>query len=155
KVSAASADESLPRWLLATVDFVNENTHPTRMPLVPEIQLRLAPDSILLWDKIERSFTGSRVGAPYWAFAWAGGQALARYILDNPDLVAGRRVLDIASGSGLVAIAAAKAGAKHVIANDVDLLAVVALSINADLNACQIEASAVDLLAEDCAFDPA
>ena len=155
RLSDASADKSLEPWLLAIVDFINENTQPARMPLLPEIELRLAPDSVLLWDKIERNFTGRRVGAPYWAFAWAGGQALARYILDHPDLVAGRRVLDIASGSGLVAIAAAKAGAKHVIANDVDLLSVVALSINAGVNNSPIEANSADLLADDSPLDPA
>jgi predicted nicotinamide N-methyase len=124
------------------------------MPLIPEIELRLAADSVLLWDKIERQFQAPGMGPPYWAFAWAGGQALARYILDNSHLVSGRRVIDIASGSGLVAIAAAMAGAKQVVANDVDMLSIVALSLNASINNSLIEANPADLLAQDSAFDP-
>jgi predicted nicotinamide N-methyase len=147
-------DASLPSWLRAMVEFVHDNTQPTGMPLVPEITLRLAFDSVILWDKIERQLDTSGAGPPYWAFAWAGGQALARHILDHPHLVAGRRVLDVASGSGLIALAAAKAGARHVIANDVDLLSIVALSLNAGVNECEIEANPTDLLAPDQTFDP-
>jgi predicted nicotinamide N-methyase len=155
RLHEAAASKALEPWLLAMVDFIEQNTERTRMPLLPEIELRLAADSVVLWDKIAQRFSNPRIGAPYWAFAWAAGQALARYILDNPHLVAGRRVLDVASGSGLVAIAAAMAGAKHVIANDVDLLSVVALSLNAGDNNSQIEASAANLIAHDSVFDPA
>ena len=84
---------------------------------------------------------------PYWAFAWAGGQALARYLLDNPALVAGRRVLDLGSGSGLVAIAAAKAGAARVLAADIDALALAAIGLNAAANAVTLDTTADDLLA--------
>ncbi|RZK80223.1 MAG: methyltransferase, partial [Methylobacterium sp.] len=88
---------------------------------------------------------------PFWAFAWAGGQALARYILDNPGLVAGRRVLDFASGSGLVAIAAARSGAEHVTASDLDPFAIPAIGLNAAANgvAERIEAVSRDLIGSD------
>ena len=89
-------------------------------PLVPEIKLHLASEVLPLWRKTEEELAEIGVPPPYWAFAWAGGQALARYVLDHPDLVAGKRVLDFGAGSGLVALAAAKAGAAHVIAADID-----------------------------------
>jgi predicted nicotinamide N-methyase len=136
----------LSPWLLAMAEFVLAETTPTRLPHVPEITLRLAEESVPLWDKIERN-PELRGGPPYWAFAWAAGLALARHVIDHPALVAGRRVLDLASGSGLVGIAAAQSGAAHVIANDVDPLAVIAIALNADLNGVAIEASGVDLLA--------
>lgn len=141
-------------WLAAMVDFFHEQTRPCRPPIVPDIELRLAVDSVPLWDRIEQEFKVPGAGPPYWAFAWAGGQALARHVLDHPGLVAGRRVLDLGSGSGVVAIAAAIAGAKHVIATDIDILAVIAMSLNADANGVEIEARKADLLAQNVAFDP-
>ncbi len=143
----------LSPWLRRMVDFVEAETTPTTLPHVPEIMLRLARESVPLWTRIEDD-PGLPHGPPYWAFAWAGGLALARHLLDHPALVAGRRVLDFASGSGLTAIAAAKRGAAHVRAADTDPLAVVALSLNADLNGVAIAATATDVLAER-AFDPA
>ncbi|HEY2135168.1 MAG TPA: hypothetical protein VGH49_04730, partial [Xanthobacteraceae bacterium] len=104
------APGELSPWLLAMSEFVVAETTPTVLPYVPEITLRLGVESVALWDKIERN-TELRGGPPYWAFAWAAGLALARHVLDHPALVAGRRVLDLASGSGLIAIAAAKRGA--------------------------------------------
>jgi predicted nicotinamide N-methyase len=148
------ASEELPPWLVAMAEFVLAETTPTPLPHVPEITLRLARESVPLWDKIERN-RALRGGAPYWGFAWAAGLALARHVLDHPRLVAGRRVLDLASGSGLIGIAAAKSGAAHVIANDVDPLAVVAISLNADANSVTVEASGADLLPPDSGFDPA
>jgi predicted nicotinamide N-methyase len=142
----------LPPWVHRLVDFVEAETRPITLPYVPEITLRLAPESVPLWTRIEDD-PGLPQGAPYWAFAWAGGLALARHVIDHPELVAGRRVLDFSSGSGLTAIGAAKSGAAHVIAADVDPLAVVALSLNADLNGVIVAATAVDLTAEG-AFDP-
>ena len=88
--------------------FVLANTALLSPPLVPEIRLRLAHEALPLWEKTEEALAEEGVPPPYWAFAWAGGQALARYVLDNPGIVAGRSVLDFASGSGLVAIAACK-----------------------------------------------
>jgi predicted nicotinamide N-methyase len=141
----------LAPWLQRMVDFVLAETTPTTLPYVPEITLRLASESVPLWEKIEQEL-GPDPGPPYWAVAWAGGLALARHLIDHPALVAGRRVLDFASGSGLIAIAAAKSGAGHVRAADIDPLAVVALSLNADANGVAVAATASDLTAEG-AFD--
>src|ERR1043165_4282502 len=109
------ADEprELAPWLRRMVDFILAETTPTTLPHVPEITLRLAPESVPLWEKIENEL-GPRPGPPYWGFAWAAGLALARHLIDHPALVAGRRVLDFGSGSGLTAIAAAMSGAAHV-----------------------------------------
>ena len=110
------------------------------VPFVPEIRLLTAAEPFGLWDLTERD------APPFWAFPWAGGQALARYVLDHPEIVRGRRVLDAASGSGLVAIAAAKAGAASVTACDVDPNAVAAIGINAGANdAAAVAARILDL----------
>jgi predicted nicotinamide N-methyase len=147
--------EELSREILAMVDFVAANTVAQPIPHVPEITLRLGVEAVPLWDKIEAEFGRRQTAPPYWAFAWAGGQALARYILDHPETVSGRRVLDFASGSGLSAIAAAKAGAAQVIASDIDYFAVVAIALNAEANGVALETVATDLLAEESGFDPA
>ncbi|WBB97171.1 50S ribosomal protein L11 methyltransferase [Solwaraspora sp. WMMA2080] len=117
----------------------------TRVPLAAEIQLFLADDPTLLWARLEAA-AGRRLPPPYWASAWAGGQALARYLLDNPGLVARRRVLDVASGSGLVAIAAAMAGAATVTANDIDPYAATAIALNAVVNDARLTTTVDDLL---------
>lgn len=114
-------------------------------PLAPEIRLHLAEDAIVLWARLEAE-TGTSMAAPYWASAWVGGQALARYVLDNPEVAAGKRVLDLASGSGLVALAAAKAGAATVTANDIDPYALTAIAMNAELNGVEITGHLGDLL---------
>lgn len=125
------------------LDLVLANTRPRPVPLVPEITLRQTDDDpFALWERL-----GGDV--PYWAFAWVGGQALARYVLDNPSVVAGRRVLDFASGSGLVAIAAAAAGAADVTAVDVDPLAALAIGVNARANAVAVTTVVADLLDTD------
>src|SRR6185312_15528889 len=103
--------------------FIRDNAALTAPPLVPEIRLYLATEVVPLWRKTEEELEQMGVPPPYWAFAWAGGQALARYVLDNPALVAGKRVLDFGAGSGLVALAAAKAGAASVLAADIDAFA--------------------------------
>jgi predicted nicotinamide N-methyase len=113
------------------------------VPFVPEIRLFTAAEPYGLWDWTERD------APPFWAFPWAGGQALARYILDHPGTVAGRRVFDVASGSGLVAIAAAKAGAASVTAGDVDLNAVAAIGINAAANDVAVSSRTFDLADSD------
>ena len=128
--------------------FVRENTRLLHPPLVFELVLHLAEESLPIWCRTEEELGEQGVPPPYWAFAWAGGQALARYILDNPDLVAGRNVLDVGSGSGLVALAAAMAGARQVIANDIDALAREACRLNATANGLALEISADDLLAQ-------
>ncbi|WP_067184759.1 class I SAM-dependent methyltransferase [Microtetraspora niveoalba] len=125
-------------------DLVREHTRLVAVPYVPEIRLHLAPDEeqdavFGLWER-----TG---GLPYWAYAWAGGQALARHVLDHPELVRGRTVLDLASGSGLVAVAAAMAGAARVVANDVDPHAMAAIVLNARANGAAVTVRRGDILA--------
>ncbi|GAA0797099.1 class I SAM-dependent methyltransferase [Spirilliplanes yamanashiensis] len=118
------------------------------VPLTPEISLYLSDDPTLLWARLEAA-AGHRLAAPYWASAWAGGQALGRYVLDHPECVARRTVVDVAAGSGLVAIAAVRAGAAAVVANDVDPYAAAAIEANAQVNGVRVESSAVDLLDRD------
>lgn len=117
-------------------------------PLAPEVRLHLAEDAIVWWARMEAQ-TGRVLTAPFWATAWPGGQALARYILDHPGTVAGRRVLDIASGSGLVAIAAALAGASAVTANEIDPYALAAITLNARANGVTVSIQSGDLLDGD------
>ena len=126
--------------------FVLANTAIAAAPLVPEIRLHLATEVTPLWQATESELARSGLEPPFWAFAWPGGQALARYVLDRPELVRNRRVLDIAAGSGLAAIAAAKAGAARVVANEIDDFAAVALALNAALNGAAVEVSRRDLL---------
>jgi len=126
--------------------FVRANTAPSAPPLVPEIRLHLASEVTPLWQATEAELARSQLPPPYWAFAWAGGQALARFILDHADLVAGKSVLDIGAGSGLVAIAAAKAGAR-VTAAEPDPFAAAAIALNAGLNDVEIAVETADLLA--------
>lgn len=111
--------------------FVLEQTRPGRAALVPEIALRLASEAVPLWQATEATLAASGLPPPYWAFAWPGGQALARELLDRPDRVRGRRVLDVGAGGGVAAIAAAKAGAANVRAAEIDRFALAALAINA------------------------
>lgn len=114
--------------------FICAETRPRPVPLVPEIQLYVADEAVPIWQHTEEQLGEMGLPPPFWAFAWAGGQALARHILDHPDIVRGRRVLDFASGSGLVAIAARRAGAVAVEAADIDAFARVAICLNATLN---------------------
>lgn len=127
--------------------FILANTRLMPVPLVPELKLHLAHEAVPLWQKTEEELGQMGLPPPFWAFAWAGGQALARHVLDNPHLVGGKSVLDLASGSGLVGIAAMKAGAVSVLAADIDLFAVEAISLNANANGVMLETSADDLLA--------
>ena len=126
--------------------FVRDNTSLTAPPHVPEIRLRLANEVHDLWLKTEEDLAEIGLPPPFWAFAWAGGQGLARYILDHPDEVRGKRVLDFASGSGLVAIAAKLSGAKEVIAADIDPWAGTAVRLNADENGVEIAFTADNLI---------
>jgi predicted nicotinamide N-methyase len=127
--------------------FIAANTRPLTPPLVPEIRLHLAEESLPIWQKTEEELGEMNVPPPYWAFAWAGGQALARYLLDNPALVMDKPVVDLGTGSGLAAIAAKRAGAAAVLAADIDALALVAVRVNAALNGVSIETTRDDLLA--------
>ncbi len=127
--------------------FIRANTAVEAPPLTPEIRLWLASEAIPLWEAGEAELAATGLPPPFWAFAWAGGQALARYLLDHPDEVAGKRVFDFAAGSGLQAIAAAKAGAAEVTASEVDPFATTAIRLNAALNGVEIavvEADAID-----------
>jgi predicted nicotinamide N-methyase len=113
--------------------FVRAHTRPVRPAIVPEVELLAAGDVVALWEAMEEH-GGAMSEPPFWAAAWPGGQALARYVLDHPGLVAGRSVLDLGSGSGLVAVAAALAGAVRVVASEVDPYAVTAIGLNAERN---------------------
>jgi len=124
--------------------FVRSNTAIVAPPLVPEIRLHLATEVTPIWQATEESLARGAVPPPFWAFAWAGGQALARYLLDRPETVAGRFVFDFGSGSGLVAIAAAKAGARSVVAAEIDHFAVAAIAANASLNRVAVAVTIAD-----------
>ena len=127
-------------------DFVRRNTAIVAPPLVPEIRLYLATEMTPIWQATEETLARGAVPPPYWAFAWAGGQALARYLLDHPETVLGREVLDIGSGSGIVAIAAAKAGASRVVAAEIDHFAAAAIALNTALNGVTVRIEMRDLL---------
>ncbi len=133
--------------------FVRNNSSLMSPPLVPEIKLHLATEIEPIWRKTEEELHEMGVPPPYWAFAWAGGQALARYILDNPDIVRGLSVLDFGSGSGLVGLAAKKAGAAHVLAADIDKFSVAAIQANAQANGLDVATTSDDLIGSDKSFD--
>jgi predicted nicotinamide N-methyase len=126
--------------------FIRANTAVTAPPLLPEIRLHLATEVTPLWQATEAVLAESNLPPPYWAFAWVGGQAVARHLLDHPQWVAGRRVLDFASGSGVVAIAAALGGAASVTAVEIDAFAAAAIALNAELNGAAIHVLAEDLV---------
>ena len=129
--------------------FIRGNAALIAPPLVGEVRLYLATEVVPLWRKTEEELEAEGVPPPYWAFAWAGGQALARYVLDAPDTVRGKRVLDFGSGSGLVAIAAAKAGAAHVLAADIDDFAAAAIALNVEANDARCEVTTDDLIGRE------
>jgi predicted nicotinamide N-methyase len=133
--------------------FIRSNTAIEVPPLIPEIRLHLATEIVPIWRATEEQLADMGVPPPYWAFAWAGGQALARYILDNPETVAGRNVLDFASGSGLAAIAAAMAGAETVTATDIDPYASAAIGLNAALNGVDVTISTGDMIGSKGPWD--
>lgn len=129
--------------------FILANTKLMSPPHVPEIRLHLAEESVPIWQKTEDELGEMNVPPPFWAFAWAGGQALARYLLDNPFEVAGRSVIDLGTGSGLAAIAAKLAGARTVLAADIDQISMAAVDVNAAANGVAIEVTDADLLDHD------
>src|SRR3984885_12431077 len=130
-------------------DFVLANTRLIAPPLTPEIRLWLADEAVAIWEKIEEELGGMGLPPPFWAFAWAGGQALARYVLDHADLVKGKRVLDYASGSGLIAVAPTKTGAAEVTASDIDAFAIAAIEANSAENAVVIRPRLENLIGAD------
>ena len=127
-------------------DFIRANTSLISPPHVPELVLHLASEAHDLWLKTEEELEEIGLPPPFWAFAWAGGQGLARYILDNPDVVRGKRVVDFASGSGMVAIAAALAGAAHVLAVDIDPWTKSAITLNAAANNVTVAVSSDNII---------
>lgn len=134
--------------------FILANTRQASPPAVPEIKLRLATEITPLWQASEAFLEMNNAPPPYWAFPWVGGQALTRYLLDNPEIVRGRRVLDFAAGSGMTAIAAAKAGAACVEAAEIDAVACAAILLNAADNGVEIRLSRGDVLERpDCPWD--
>ncbi len=135
------------------IAFIRAETRLRPVPHAPEIRLHVADEATDLWQKTEEELGTLGLPPPFWAFAWAGGQALARYILDHPETVRGRTVLDFASGSGLVAIAAAKAGAGEVSACDIDPFALAAIGLNAEANGVAIGALQADLVGQDHGWD--
>jgi predicted nicotinamide N-methyase len=133
--------------------FIRAETRLTPVPHAPEINLHVADEATALWQRTEEELGSIGLPPPFWAFAWAGGQALARYVLDHPEAVRGRSVLDFASGSGLVAIAAAKAGAAQVLACDIDPFAIAAIRLNAAANGVAIDPVLADLVGGDGGWD--
>lgn len=131
--------------------FIRANTRLLAPPLVPEIRLHLAEESLPIWRLTEEQLGEINVPPPYWAFAWAGGQALARHLLDTQATTRGRTVLDLGCGSGLTAIAAAMGGAARVLAADIDRVALEAVRLNAAIHGVDVEVTADDLLASPAA----
>ena len=127
--------------------FIRINTALETPVMVPEFKLWLATEYVPIWQATEAWLEEQNVDPPYWAFCWPGGQAIARYLLDNPGLVRGKRVIDFASGSGVSSMAAVRAGARSVIANDIDALSLVAARLNGQANGLTFEVSAEDWLA--------
>lgn len=129
--------------------FVRDHTALMAPPLVPEIPLHLAVENVGIWQETEEALGAMGLPPPFWAFAWAGGQALARYCLDHPGTVRGRHVLDFAAGGGIAGIAAAKAGAARVEASELDRVAIVALEANAAANAVTLVSRPGDIVGHD------
>jgi predicted nicotinamide N-methyase len=127
--------------------FIRANTALEAPAMVPEFRLWLASEYVPIWQATEAWLEEQNVDPPYWAFCWPGGQAIARYLLDNPTLVEGKRVIDLAAGSGVSSLAAARAGAASVVANDIDALSLIAARLNGRANDLAFEVSPDDWLA--------
>jgi predicted nicotinamide N-methyase len=139
--------------ILDRAAFIRAETRLLPVPHAPEIRLHVAEEATALWQKTEDELGEMGLPPPFWAFAWAGGQALARYILDHPAIVQGKIVLDVASGSGLVGIAAAMAGAREVQGVDIDAFAAEAIAINAEANGVRVTPRLADLVGTDEGWD--
>jgi predicted nicotinamide N-methyase len=136
----------IPATLQGRRDFIVANTRLQRPPHVAEIELHLADEITPIWKLTEEALEEIGLPPPFWAFAWAGGQALARYLIDNPGVVAGKRVIDFAAGSGMVGIAAMKAGARDVLCADIDAYSEAAVAVNSAANDVTCAFTANDLL---------
>ena len=137
----------MPRLPADPQGFIRANTALEAPAMVPEFKLWLASEYVPIWQATEAWLEEQNIDPPYWAFCWPGGQAVARYLLDNPRLVAGKRVIDFAAGSGVSSMAAAKAGAAAVVANDIDELSLIAARLNAEANGLAVDTSSADWLA--------
>ena len=135
------------------VEFVQGHTILDCPPLVPEIALYLATEITPIWQATEDWLAARNIAPPFWAFAWPGGQAMARHVLDHPASVAGRRVLDFAAGSGIAAIACARAGAAAVDAAEIDPMAIAVIRLNASVNGASVNAEATDAVGATCRWD--
>ncbi|PWE17671.1 nicotinamide N-methylase [Marinicauda salina] len=133
--------------------FIDDNTRVRSAPLTPELRFHLADEALPVWEMTEEALGRIGLPPPFWAFAWAGGQALARYLLDNPEVVGGKRALDFACGCAIAGIAAARAGAARVEASEIDPFAVAAARANAALNNVTIAAEETDLVGADRGWD--
>jgi predicted nicotinamide N-methyase len=133
--------------------FILENTSIISPPHVPDVKLHIADDAHALWHRTEEELQQYGLQPPFWAFAWAGGQGLARHIFDHPEMVRGKHVLDFASGSGLVAIAAAKCGAASVLAADIDPFCSASIAVNSALNQVVVEFTAINLVGKSITQD--
>jgi predicted nicotinamide N-methyase len=133
--------------------FIVANTALIQPPLTPEIRLHLATEIVPIWKSTEEELAARGVPPPFWAFAWAGGQALARYVFDNGAIVRGKRVLDFAAGSGIVAIAAMMAGAANAVAVEIDDYAIAACALNAEANGVGVECVMQDIVGRDDGWD--
>ena len=133
--------------------FIRAETRLRPVPLVPEVSLHVADEAVPIWHRTEEELGELGLPPPFWAFAWAGGQALARHVLDHPQTVRGRRVLDFASGSGLVGIAAMKAEAVSVTCADIDPFAVAAIALNGEANGVVLSPTQDDLIGRDDGWD--
>ena len=131
--------------------FIRANTVMAPSPLVPELRLHLASDAVALWEMTEAELERAGLPPPFWAFAWAGGQALARFIIDTPETVAGRRVLDLAAGGGIAGLAALWASAAHVTANEIDAHAAAAIALTAEINGL---AAGLEIIKRDMLDEP-
>ena len=145
-------------WISGNADtartLITENTAVIAPRMIPEVPLHLADEDLPLYRAGEDELAALGIGTPYWAFAWAGGQALARYLMDNPEVIAGKHALDFGAGSGLVGIAAAKAGAASVIASDIDPVAIEATLLNCAVNNVDFEVTTDDLIGTDSGWNP-
>jgi predicted nicotinamide N-methyase len=139
--------------MIDAASFVLAQTAPGRAPLVPEISLHLASEITPIWQATEAWLAESGVAPPFWAFAWPGGQALARHVLDHPACATGRRVLDFAAGCGIAAIACALAGAASVEATDIDPLAIAAIGLNAGANRVSVDTQLHDVVGAECRWE--
>ncbi|TGY88254.1 methyltransferase [Marinicauda algicola] len=138
---------------LSPPGFIANNTRIQSAPLTPELRFHLADETLPIWEKTEEALGEIGLPPPFWAFAWAGGQALARYLMDNPGIVAGKSVLDFACGCAVAGIGAARAGAARVEASEIDPFAVEAARVNAALNDVEIHAEETDLVGIDRGWD--